>query len=222
MMEGKKDTDKWFPLRLLDSTDGKTGETAKAFGDVTVQYSFEAATSWSAYATDVNNWKETGNGGYWLSIGASEFTSEGKYMVKITCAGCLDVFLSIEVADRTQAENIDNVDSILVDTGTSIPNDISNLNDISSGDAQTACDAAITANGDINNIDTGVNNIEAKLPAGTISDFDETTDPVELLNSGGAAGTSAEELVDDVWDEATSGHIAVGSTGLAIGSGHQQ
>ena len=30
------------------------------------------------------------------------------------------------------------------------------------------------------------------------SDFDETTDPVELLDSGGAAGTSAVELVTDI------------------------
>lgn len=37
------------------------------------------------------------------------------------------------------------------------------------------------------------------------SDFDETTDPVELLDSGGGAGTSAEELVDDNWDEILTG-----------------
>lgn len=37
------------------------------------------------------------------------------------------------------------------------------------------------------------------------SDFDESTDPVELLDTGGSAGTSAEELVDDVWDEILTG-----------------
>lgn len=48
------------------------------------------------------------------------------------------------------------------------------------------------------------------------SDFDETTDPVELLDAGGAAGTSAAELVDDIWDEAVAGHSGAGSTGLEL------
>lgn len=54
--------------------------------------------------------------------------------------------------------------------------------------------------------------IQGKLPSGDLSDFDESTDPVELLDSGGSAGTSAEELVDDTWNEATSGHTSAGST----------
>lgn len=35
-----------------------------------------------------------------------------------------------------------------------------------------------------------------------LNDFNESTDPVELLDSGGSAGTSAAELVDDVLDDA--------------------
>ena len=63
-----------------------------------------------------------------------------------------------------------NVDSVLEDTGTTIPNQISGLENVSAADVQSACDSAITANTDINSIDTGVNNIEAKLPAGDIAD----------------------------------------------------
>ena len=35
-----------------------------------------------------------------------------------------------------------------------------------------------------------------------LNDFNESTDPVELLDTGGSAGTSASELVDDVLDDA--------------------
>lgn len=59
--------------------------------------------------------------------------------------------------------------------------------------------------------------IQDKLPSGDLSDFDESTDPVELLNVGGSAGTSAAELVDDAWDEAASEHVGAGSFGLHVG-----
>lgn len=45
------------------------------------------------------------------------------------------------------------------------------------------------------------------------SDFDETANPVELLDSGGAAGTSASELVDDIFDEPKAGHAVADSFG---------
>lgn len=59
-------------------------------------------------------------------------------------------------------------------------------------------------------------NIDASISSR--SDFDETTDPVELLDGGGGAGTSAAELVDDVWDEAIAGHVGVGSFGAEVQS----
>lgn len=72
------------------------------------------------------------------------------------------------------------------------------------------------------------NEMQGKLPSGSISDFDETADPVELLDSGGTAGTSAAELVTDmavptaadnadaVWDEAATGHIDAGKAGQQL------
>lgn len=50
------------------------------------------------------------------------------------------------------------------------------------------------------------------------SDFDEIADPVELLDSGGAAGTSAAELVDDTWDEVLSkaAHNVANSAGRYV------
>ena len=86
-------------------------------------------------------------------------------------------------------------------------------------------------------------NIDATISSR--SDFDETTDPVELLDSGGAAGTSAAELVADidaaliashgagswltstltsgaiataVWSEVLPGAFGPGTAGLILGT----
>ena len=58
-----------------------------------------------------------------------------------------------------------------------------------------------------------LNRLDAAIT--TRSDFDETTDPVELLDSGGTAGTSADELVTDIWGNATRTLTAF-STSLAV------
>jgi hypothetical protein len=47
-------------------------------------------------------------------------------------------------------------------------------------------------------------NIDATISSR--SDFDETADPVELLDTGGTAGTSASELVVDVTGQITTDH----------------
>lgn len=66
-------------------------------------------------------------------------------------------------------------------------------------------DSSIGIPNDLNNILANQDTIVAKLPVGTISDFDETTDPVEILATGGIAGKNAEELIDDFWDELLTG-----------------
>ncbi|MFW9871901.1 MAG: hypothetical protein ACFFG0_02285 [Candidatus Thorarchaeota archaeon] len=69
----------------------------------------------------------------------------------------------------------------------SLSTEIAALNNLNSSDVQTACDSAITANTDINNIDTGVNNIEAKLPTNYImgssvqTDKDDEVDAVKTV-----------------------------------------
>ena len=57
-------------------------------------------------------------------------------------------------------------------------------------------------------------NIDASISSR--SDFDETTDPVELLDAGGAAGTSAAELVTDIGSDLSGTHGA-GSWATATG-----
>lgn len=160
--EGKKNTDKWFPVRLVDGTDLYTPETGVAFGDLTVKYGAEGATSESTYTVTTDEWKEQGDGNYWLAIGASEFTAEGKYIVKVEAAVAYDYSFIVEIRDKTLAELIDDVVAILDDTGTSgvivaTNNDktgysisgtkttLDNLNDISQAIAQAGAAAALVA-----------------------------------------------------------------------------
>jgi hypothetical protein len=76
-------TDIWIPVLLVDKTDGITGETGIAYGSVDVDYGLASATSLTSYSVTTNEWKEMGEGLYALQIGASEFSSVGKYFVRI-------------------------------------------------------------------------------------------------------------------------------------------
>lgn len=80
---GKKDTDIWIPVLLVDKTDGITGETSIAHGSVDVDYGLASSTSLTSYTVASDCWKEMGEGLYALKIGASEFTSTGRYFVRI-------------------------------------------------------------------------------------------------------------------------------------------
>ena len=80
---GKKDTDIWIPVLLVDKTDGITGETSIAHGSVDVDYGLASATSLTSYSVASDDWKEMGEGLYALRIGAAEFTATGRYFVRI-------------------------------------------------------------------------------------------------------------------------------------------
>lgn len=114
VFEGKKNTDKHFPVRLVDATDLVTPEPGQVFGDIFCKYGFEAATSELTHTVTTAEWKEQGDGNYWLKIGASEFTSVGKYIVKIECAGCADYNFVVEVRSKTLEELI-GTDGVKID-----------------------------------------------------------------------------------------------------------
>jgi hypothetical protein len=79
----KISTDTWFPILLVDKTDGITGETGIAYGNVDVDFGLASATSLTAYSPASADWKELGEGMYALRIGASEFGSVGRYFIRL-------------------------------------------------------------------------------------------------------------------------------------------
>jgi hypothetical protein len=107
--EGKINTDKWYPVRLMDSADPTFARSGVTVASVTVTYGFEGAVAETPYAIVAADWKEQGNGNYWLNIGAGEFTQNGKYTVKVrTYPIAYDVVFNVEVRDFMVTETIAN------------------------------------------------------------------------------------------------------------------
>lgn len=119
VLEVKKSTDTWLPVILVDATDGFTAETGIAAGtSATAFYCVAGATGWTTYTIGTADWHETGSGAYWLNIGATELTAEGRAMLKLVATGCRDYDAILDVRDLLQSENLDNVVAILGYTGT--------------------------------------------------------------------------------------------------------
>lgn len=69
---------------------------------------------------------------------------------------------------------------------------------------------------------TGVADIQARLPAALVSgriDASVGAMAANVLTASALATDAREEIADQVWDEATAGHVAAGSTGEALTAG---
>jgi len=108
------------------------------------------------------------------------------------------------MGSSVQSDKDDEIDSI--------KSTVEGLNDLSSADVQTACDAAITANSDINNIDTGVNNIEAKLPSKSyLAGTNNSDGDIELNEATGALPSGAFANHPDVDLNADQSAVTIGT-----------
>lgn len=83
---------------------------------------------------------------------------------------------------------------------TQTQSDIAGLNNIDQGDVQVA----LTLQGYTSARAPTLDNLDTTISSR--SDFDEVADPVELLNSGGTAGTSAAGLVTDIEANLATNH----------------
>jgi len=151
-MQAKISTDTWFPVVLLDATDGDTEETGVAYSDLTVKYvKMDGTDTLATYSVASGNWDEKGEGIYSLQIGASEFDSEGIWEVSVSAAVAKKYRFYVDVVDKTHAELVDdvatvdgNVDAILVDTGTTLPSTLSTIAEYI--DTEVAAIKAVTDN----------------------------------------------------------------------------
>lgn len=109
VLEGKKSADAWYPVVLVDATDGFTAETGLEAGTgATAYYAAAGATSWSIYTIGTADWRETGSGVYWLNIGASEFAAEGRVMLQVRATGSRDYLAIVQVRDQLISEMMDD------------------------------------------------------------------------------------------------------------------
>ncbi len=138
------------------------------------------------------------------------------------------------MGSSVKTDKDDEIDSILVDTADIQPKidvTLSTRSSHSADDVWTSATRTLTSFGTLivdiwHHLLTAIttpltigrllkDNVDATISSR--SDFDETTDPVEILDTGGAAGTSASELVDDTWREPIADHDGIaGSTAEAL------
>ena len=114
-----------------------------------------------------------------------------------------------------------NVDAILVDTGTTIPAQITALNDLSAADVNAEVDTALS---DIHLDHLFATDYDPAAKPGTatalLNELVENDAGVSRFTANaleeGPTGASASAIADAVWDEALSGHTTAGSAGKAL------
>jgi len=121
-------------------------------------------------------------------------------------AGRLDTILD-SLATQATVNTIDgNVDSILVDTGTTIPGTLSGLNDLSAAQVNAEVDTALTDY-------DGPTDTEMLAAFAALNDVTTAQVNTEIDTALGDFFTSSAQLVDDIWDEPTAGHTTSNTYG---------
>lgn len=221
--EGKKNADKWIPVRLVDSTDHVTPVTNIVYGDVTCTYGLEGAESGSSYSVATGDWKNQGLGNYWLNIGASEFIAEGKVIVNVAATGCDAFAFVVEVRDLTIAELIDLVVAVEAKT-TNLPASPAatgakmDLVDAPNGTAIAAVQNGLATGTALTTVGNNVGAV--KTVTDNVAGMYETDGPVKRYTANaleqaptGVSTAVAEDIADAVWDEDKADHDAAGSMG---------
>jgi hypothetical protein len=258
VFSAKISTDTWVPVVLVDKTDGITGETGVAYGSIDVDYALASATSFTSYTVASADWKEVGEGAYALRIGGGEFSSVGRYIIRIVTSDATvarKVFCAVETStvttdDLTRATTpgntldidsnglvdvskfngtaavVDGTTNLLrVDVG-GISSDAAAANTLETiieGSTQLTVDAT-KISGDSAAADALELFVETlssgKLQAGSFANDSIAAAAIatDAITNDALASTAVNEIVDQVWDEAASGHTTGGSFGAQCGT----
>ena len=228
----KISTDTWVPVRLLDITDGVTGITGIAFGSVDADYALASATSWTSYTPTTDDWKEIGEGNYAIRIGAAEFATVGRYVLRVVdvaTSTALKFVCAVEtttvtsddlVRSTTPANTLDIDASGLVDVskfnGTAVTvNGTTNLLSVDVGAVSSDATAADTLETIIEG--SALLSVDVTKISGDSTAADDLELFIETMTSGVlqtgsfAANCITEALLAD--DTITSGQLAATATG---------
>lgn len=165
-------TELTFPM--ID--DGAPESFKDGVSPVDTAYYKDGAGAWSALSITDTATEIGSTGMYQISMLAAEMNHD-YIIIKFAVAGAADQMLII----KTYTNDIDDVDAVV--------------------DTIVAVTANLPNSGALTDIDGGINNIEAKLPAGTISDFDDTSDTVILAANGITADVLAASAVTEITDD---------------------
>jgi len=220
----------------------RTGSGAARTGLVTANFTITVRNPGNTATLAAPTVTEVGAGQYFFDIAGAFSTTHGagQYGVTLsvilapldTVGGSVDFFVS-SLDDLATATALAAVQSDTDDIQTRLP---ASLTGGRMRSHVEALDAGVITAVVAPNLDVAVS---------TRSDFNEVTDPVELLDAGGAAGTSAAELVADidvalsaahgagswatstlgaaavataVWSEILPGAFGAGTAGLILGT----
>lgn len=161
-----------FPM--IDDTTPEDFKTGLTVADA--PYSKEGAGAWTSRSITDPVTEIGATGMYQISLTAGELDYD-YLIIKFTAADAADQMVSI----KTYVNDIDDVNTVV--------------------DAIQAVTDNLPNSGALTDIDTGINNIEAKLPAGTISDFDYTSEAVAIAVDGILAASLADAAVTKITDD---------------------
>lgn len=146
----------------------------------------DGAGAWTSLSITDTATEISTTGMYQISMTAAEMNHD-YVIIKFAVSGAADQMISI----KTYTNDIDDVDTVV--------------------DAIKAVTDLLPDGGALTDIDTGINNIEAKLPAGTISDFNETVDTVLLgtdaITAAALSAAAVTKITDDVFAEIIDGTL---------------
>jgi len=225
MYEGIQNTDKWFPVILVDSNNN--GVTGKTVSNITVTYHFEASESRTTYSPSASDWKEAGDGEYWLRIGESEFTQTGKYQLSIASSGCQTHRIPIEVKQYSFDDNGIKINFIYDRIGTPIDfgsgaNLSNNMVDIYTLSSTVNSKIGFPIDlGDGSTLADNFTSIAGKTSGA--SSFNRTSDSLEAISDMESGNLSAATLKDILFNREVTGRHANGKPSVIIaGTGSNQ
>jgi hypothetical protein len=190
MLQIPKSTSRVVMLKLFLSSDHVTAATGKT---VAVKIS-KAGGAFADPNAGATNATEVGNGWYKVTLDTTDTNAEGDLVVRGTAASCDDAERVFAVVKATNGGLTALPDAAAEAAG--------GLFTRGSGAGQVNQ----SANGqiDVNTVAMAANVITATAIA------------ADAIGSSELAASAVDEIVDAVWDEATSGHATAGTTGKLL------
>ena len=194
---------------FVDDTDGKTAETGLTISQADVRLSKNGGNM--AQKNNASSCTHDEIGHYDCPFSTTDTNTLGVLQLMVLESGALSVWAEYMILPANIYDSWFSTDKQQVDVtqwlGVAVTAGVGNRPAV---DAEAISGSTTAAD----NVEANITNLDATVSSR--SDFDETTDPVELIDSGGSAGTSAAELVDDVWEELLADHVTAATFGKQV------
>ena len=184
-----------IPLgHFLDSTDGDTEEDGLTIANTDIKLWKNGTTTLanknSGGATNISN------GVYHATLDATDTNTLGPLVIFVHVSGALAVRVECVVYPSNVYDSLFSTDRLQVDVremGSSALDLTTTMKASINSEVDSALNTAIPGSPTADSINERIKSIDDKLPSGTISDFDEATNGVDVTKISGSA-TAADNL----------------------------